>query len=93
MEGHQNYSPRAILVYLFDTYGDITPQQLQEDHKRFTTAWDPSTPFETVIKQIEDSVEYTAQGSAPISEPQIINNGYNLVFQTGLYERDCIKWN
>ena len=90
--GFRNQTPRQIIDYLFDNYGQITPQQLKANHDDFTKAWDPSTPFESIINQIEDTVEYAAQGQAPFTEEQVLNNAYNLIFQTGMFERDCLDW-
>jgi hypothetical protein len=38
-------SARAMLQYLFNAYGNITPQQLDVNDKMMKEQWEPSTPI------------------------------------------------
>ena len=91
--GYSNIKARDMLQFLFTQYGIITPHDLQENNSKFYNAWDPTTPFETLIAQIEDAVEFAEDGKQPYTSQQILNNAYNLVYRSGLYFDDCKDWN
>jgi hypothetical protein len=90
--GFMNISLREILAHLFTAYGRITPHDLSNNNKQFQEPWDPSTPFETCIEKIKTAIEYAADGNAPYTDGQIVNNVYNLVAQTRMYFEDCKAW-
>jgi hypothetical protein len=43
--GFSRVSAQAMLKYLFNAYGNITPQQLDVNDKMMKEQWDPSTPI------------------------------------------------
>jgi hypothetical protein len=57
---------------------------------RLTAPWDPTTPFEHLIDQVEDTMELADAGNQPFFSPnQVVNTTYTLVFNTGLYFDKC----
>ena len=90
--GFANISLRELFAFLFEAYGQISPQDLMHTTERLTTAWDPTTPFETLIDQVEDTMELADAGNQPFSPNQIVNTAYTLVFNTGLYFDECKDW-
>lgn len=90
--GYANQHARDILAHLFNTYGKITSIDLEENHKRFTNAWDANDPLEALINQITDAVEFADDAKTPYSDTQILNNAFNLVYKTGLYNEPCQRW-
>lgn len=91
--GFNNIALREILNFLFTTYGSLQPQDLAENFKRLNQPWDPNTPLETLINQIEEGMEFAEAGNQALTDRQIVNTAYTLVFQTGLYFDDCKNWN
>ena len=87
--GFANVTTLDLLNHLFFTYGRITPCDLEENDKRFKKQWDTNQPFETLIDQIEDAIDFASAGQTPYSASQIVANAYNLVFNTGLYPEAC----
>jgi hypothetical protein len=73
-------------------HGRITAHDLAENFTRFKTAWDPNSPFETLIEQIDDAVDFANAGGDPLSDQQQINTAYTLVFNTGVFSDACRKW-
>ena len=65
-----------MLSYLFQIYGKITPQALEANDKVFKTNWDPMTPFEMLIDQIESAQEFAQDGNQPYSDRQILTQAY-----------------
>lgn len=90
--GFANTTLIQMLTFLFQAYGQITPLQLRENAKRFEEEWDPNTPLELLIHQIETCQEYAEAGNQPFSNAQILNNAYTIVFKTGMYFDDCKEW-
>ena len=90
--GFSTVKARDLLSHMFTHYGKITPQALVANNKLFTQDWDPTTPFETLIDQIESAQEFALDGGQPYSNRQILTNAYHLVYQTGLYFEDCKRW-
>ena len=82
-----------MISYLFQIYGKITPQALEANDKVIRTNWDPTTPFEMLIDQIESCQEFAQDGNQPYSSRQILTQAYNLVFKTGMFFDDCKEWN
>ena len=91
--GFSNLKARDMLSYLFQVYGKITPQALEANDKVFKTDWDPTTPFEMLIDQIESAQEFAQDGNQPYSDRQILTQAYNLVYKTGMFFDDCREWN
>ena len=56
-----------------------------------TTPWDPNQPFEFLVQQVQDAVDYAAHANTPYTAKQIVNIAYTLVFNTGVFEDDCKK--
>ena len=55
--------------------------------------WDPNSPFDCLIKQIEDGQDYAEDGGQPYTTEQLLCIAYTLVFKTGLYFKECKQWN
>ena len=49
-------------------------------------------PFETLVDQVENAVDFAAAGKAPYSTIQIVNAAYNLIFSTGAFTEYCREW-
>jgi hypothetical protein len=76
MVGYANISARGMLDHLFETYGSITAVNLKINFEHMRRAWDPQQPVETLLKQIQDCVDYSDAGGVLIGHPQHINVGY-----------------
>lgn len=91
--GFANRTIREIIEFLFTNYGNITPMDLKANTDRLNAPWDPSTPFEMLIDQVEECQELAEIGNQPFSHEQIINAAYILVYNTGMFFEDCKTWN
>ena len=91
--GYMNQSICTILTHLFNNYSNITPLELEDNDTKMHATWDPNSPFNCLIKQIEDGQDYTNDGGQPYTAEQLLCIAYTLVFKTGLYFEDCKVWN
>jgi hypothetical protein len=90
--GYRHQSLRQLLTFLMESYGNITAIDLGENETKMKQPWDPNTPFEHVIAQIDDAVEYATDGGEAPTQQQIINKAYTIVYNSGLYFDDCKDW-
>jgi hypothetical protein len=93
MVGYSNISARYMLDHLFETYGNITAVDLENNFEHMRRAWDPHQPVETLFKQIQDCGDYSEAGGVPIGPSQHINVGYAKIFATGQFMSACCRWN
>jgi hypothetical protein len=66
--GFGDVTPSKILQHLMDTYGKITPTDLQNNLKQLSTPWNPDTPIETVFNKGEAIRQFAKAGGQPIQD-------------------------
>ena len=77
--GYAYVTTLQFLQHLLRVHGRITAHDLQENYLRFKKPWDPNAPYETLIEQIDDTVDFANAGGSPISSQQQINTAYTCV--------------
>ena len=77
---------------MHNSYARISQFDLKENEKRFKKQWDPNQPFEVLIDQIKDAIDYAAAKNTPYPKKQIMNMAYNIVYRTGLFSDKCKTW-
>ena len=83
-----------IFDYLFETYGDVTPQELRHLTAQVESLTLPPTePVDTIFTEIEDPGTIAELAHAPMTEQQKINMGYLLLQQTQVYSTALNRWN
>ena len=73
-------------------YGRILPHAIAENDTLFCKAWDPSSPLEALIDQIETAQEIAEDAIQPYTQAQILNNALHIIQQTGVFVEDCKRW-
>jgi hypothetical protein len=82
----------TMLQYLFNAYGNVTPQQLGVNDKMMKEQWDPSTPIIYLFSKIQYGVEKADAGNAPYTVNQVLAIACNHVFRTGMMQSACERW-
>ena len=80
--GHTGFATLTLLPmlqHLYDTYGDLTPTELEDNDERMKTAYDITTPVETLYDQIEQAVDIAEAGHQPYTNAQVLSRAYNLI--------------
>ncbi len=90
--GYANITTLQLLQHLLRVHGRITAHDLEENFIRFKKPWDPNSPYETLIEQMDDAVDFANAGGSPISAQQQINTAYTLLFNTGVFSDGCREW-
>ena len=62
-----------MLTYLYNSYARTSQFDREESDKRFKQQLEPNQPFEVLIDQIEDAIDYAAAGNTPYSREKITN--------------------
>ena len=90
--GHAKVTTLQMITSLHDTHSRIMSKALKENKKRLHQTYDPSMPFETLIVQLEDTVDFAAAGKSPYTTKKIVTSGNNLIHETGTYYAYCKDW-
>ena len=80
---------RDLIRHMCIQYGNITPQDLQENDTNMKISFDVSLPIKTLYNQIKDTVELADARQTPYSAPQVVAIAYSLVFATGKLTEAC----
>ena len=59
------------------------------NNKHFREAYALTVPIKVVWRQIDDAVAYANAGSTPYSNKKVVDNAYQLIFNTGVFAEDC----
>jgi hypothetical protein len=92
MVGYANISARDMLHHLFETFGNITVEDLEINFKNMCWTCDPQQPVESLFKQIQDCADYSEAGGVLIGHQQQINFRYANIFATGHFMIVCRRW-
>jgi hypothetical protein len=90
--GFSRVTARTMLQYLFNAYGNITPQQLDVNDKMMKEQWDPSTPIIYLFYKIQDGVDKADLGNALDMVNQVLAIAFNHVFRNGTMQSACERW-
>ena len=64
---YNNVSIQDILQYLYDNYGDLNELELEDIDKILNQPYEPSEPFSTFIKRVEDCIDIANTAGVPYS--------------------------
>ena len=92
-QGCSGSSTLDLLTRLYKTYTIISNAEWIANNKRFRKAYSPTDPIEVIWRQIDDPVAYPNAGSTPYSTKQVVDNTYQIVFNTGIFAADFREWN
>ena len=87
--GYGKTTTRALLDLLYSTYANISASALQDNEKILRAPYNSNQPFETLIDQVENAVDYASTGDTNYTPAQVVGIAFQLVFQTGLFNDDC----
>ena len=78
--------------HIYSTYANIFASALQDNGKRLCAPYNRNKPFENLIYQVENAVDYASTGDTPYTPAQVVGIAFQLVFQTGLFNDDYNLW-
>ena len=72
-----------MLTHLYNSDAKITLVDLEQNDTHMKTDLYPNQPFEVLIDQTEEGVDYAMAGANQYTSYQIVNIVYNLVLKAG----------
>ena len=90
--GYTTVTTFELLTHLYDTYGQISDLDLEDNERRMKTKYNANAPIDKLFKQIEGAEEYATTGNQPFTARQIVNTAFLLIFATGEYDTECKEW-
>ena len=90
--GYATTTTLQMMNHLWATYGEIKPEDLDQNLKNMTTPWHPTSPIETLFLQIDDGIAFASAGDSPIDDNTAVRIIYNIIADTGVFELPCRDW-
>lgn len=88
-----NQSIPNILHYLFDTYGDVSPQEfLTLCHQLETMTFDPQDPVDVIFTEIDNPAGIAAAIGDPLTDVQQTKIGDFVLQNTKRFSSGLKKW-
>ena len=79
--GFNNVSIQDILAYLYDRFGKLSTLELEEAEKTFNEPYNPSTPFGSFTRKIEEAMDLAAAAGCPYTLQQIVAKAFNCIIK------------
>lgn len=92
LTGYANVPVVTMLTNLFNNYAQIDNLAMDDIENNIRKQWDPSTPIESMYKQIQTNCDIAELANQPYSNAQKLSFAYTLVFKTGMYFDACKEW-
>ena len=88
-----NMSTYDIIQYLYDTYGDITPEGLEDERDTVKNlTYDPNLPIDTIFTKIEKFTNFAEAARSPLNQQQSIDFAYNIFRRARVFQRYLLDW-
>jgi hypothetical protein len=88
--GYFRGSAPAMIQFLFDAYGNITPLQLDANDKLMKEQLDPLIPIIYLFSKIQDGVNNAYTGNTPCTVNQVLAIAFNHVFLKW-HHAECVQ--
>ena len=91
--GYSGSSTLDLLTHIYKTYAVISNAGWRANNKRFSEPYSPTVPIKVSWRKFDNAVAYPDAGSTPYSIKQVVDNAYQLVFNTVIFAEDFWEWN
>ena len=90
-EGYADIHLIDLLEHIDDTYGTITPDDLEANEKAMEAPWSPEQPLEDLFNQVRKAQDF-ARPHDPISNLKAIRSVTNNLENSGVFSDALKKW-
>eukprot|EP00957_Ditylum_brightwellii_P112042 8543527-Ditylum_brightwellii.AAC.2 len=91
---HITLSIQATLDHLFDNYGDVTAEELQDLHTQVENlSYNIREPVDNIFTELEDLEDISKVAKDPITKKQMISIAYLILQKMRKYHTDLKGWN
>ena len=67
-------------------------QDLVGNRSKLSEPWDANQPFQELVQRVQEFQEFANDGGQTITDEDIVDTIYTLVYNTGLFYDNCEKW-
>jgi hypothetical protein len=90
--GYGNTSARNIFVDLYDRYGIVTPSDLRNISEKIYKPWNPATPIEEFILNLETQQVFATKAQRPWHTYQLIDAALSVIRDTRQFREEMREW-
>jgi hypothetical protein len=90
--GYALVTTGEIMQHLITNYGTLTQRDLTKNSEKLHTPWNPDTPLETMLNNVEDCRQTAAAGNDPITEPTAVRAMVQNLKNSGLFSKAIDLW-
>jgi hypothetical protein len=81
-----------MLAHLFLSYGSITAVYIEQNFENMRKAWDPQQPVETLLKKIQDCVDFAEAGGFSTGAAHKLSSANSQIFKSLKFNSACGRW-
>ena len=67
-------------------------QYLVGNCSKLSEPWDTNMPFQELVQRVQEIQEFANDRGQTIADEDIVDTIYTLVYNMGLFNNDCDKW-
>eukprot|EP00957_Ditylum_brightwellii_P089240 6795751-Ditylum_brightwellii.AAC.1 len=82
----------GIIQYLYQTYGQISLDEITANIQHLNTPVDPTKPIALIWKQIKDTQKFVTAAGSPFTPSQLVTATETLILGTNQYETAYHNW-
>ena len=82
-----------VIRYLYDTYGDISPETLEDERQKTNQlTYDPALPVDVIFTKILKFCNLAEAARSPLSQKQTVDFAYNAFRRSGAFTKYLMEW-
>jgi hypothetical protein len=90
--GFADVSPRDMLQHLRATYGQVTPDDMEQNRSLLSAEWNPDDPIEDIWLRLRDCQGYATAADEPITNSTAIRLTLAVFEKIGVFASAVDKW-
>ena len=90
--GIRSYISSRLFLHLYQSYGSISPSELQVNTTRLTKPIASHLPISLILRQIEECQRFAIAGGTVFTAEQLIKASETLIIATGKYQLTYREW-
>ena len=90
-QGFAHIRVREIITYLFAEYGQVEYQDLMGNRSKLSDPCDTNFPLQELVQRVQEIQEFATDGGRTITDDNILDKMYTIVYNNGLFYNDCDK--
>jgi hypothetical protein len=90
--GFLDSTPQILLAHLHTNYGDLTPEEIEDNRASLARPWNPDDPIEDLWSRITDAQRFANRASEAIPDAAAIRLSLAIIEDTGVFTNAIDKW-